>query len=296
MRILVTGVSGFSGSYVARALARAGHEVTGLHRSETRFLATLKGEQRIGLVRADLGEVQKLPGPFEAVVHTAATSPAPGVDTARMAHDNVAGTKALIDAALGWRSRAFIFFSSLSLYGNVSAAVVDETTPIIDPDAYGATKHLCELMLADHASTLPSLSLRLPGVLGPGAHRNWMSRVTGALQKGEIVRAYKVDGPFNNAAYVSDISDLIKSVLTRTWEGNDAVVLGAGGMTTVRAAIERLAAGLGVPARIEDMPSAKVAFTLSSDRALARWGYAPMEIGALIGQYARDVVAHERGR
>lgn len=289
MKALVTGASGFAGAVVARRLAVAGHDVTGLHRSRTRFLATLDGIAGVRLVTGDLAEVAALAGPFEAVVHTAATSPAPGVDTARMVHDNVLGTKALIEAAERWGARAFVLYSSLSLYGAVTAPVVDETTPIVDPDAYGATKHLCELMLKDRATSLPGLALRLPGVLGSGAHRNWMSGVATRLQRGELVRAFHLERPFNNAAHVEDIAALVVHVLGRPWTGFDAVVLGARGAIPVRAAIERLAAGLGVEARIEEGTAAKPSFTLSSRRAIAHRGYAPMEIGALIDRFAADV-------
>ena len=63
----------------------------------------------------------------------------------------------------------------------------------------------------------------------------------------------------------------------------------------MRAAVERLAAGLGVEARIDERPSAKPSFTLCSERAITRWGYDPLEIGPLIDLYAADVLSWHRG-
>ncbi|MBV8700507.1 NAD-dependent epimerase/dehydratase family protein [Bradyrhizobium sp.] len=291
MKILVTGASGFAGSVAAREFALAGHAVSGLYRSRTRFLATLDGVENVTLACGDLAAAADLPGPFDAVVHTAATSPAPGVDTQTMVHDNVVGTRALIEAALRWGTRAFVLYSSLSLYGVVATPVVDETTPMIDADAYGATKLLGELMLKDTADRLPGLALRLPGVVGPGAHRNWLSSVAAKLTRGDTVDAFHLDRPFNNAAHVADISALARRAIERSWSGFDAVVLGARGAVTVREALTRLAAGLGVPARLEGISSPKASFILSSERAIARWGYDPMEIGALIDRYAGEVRA-----
>ncbi len=289
MRILVTGAAGFSGSFVARALARSGRDVVAAHRSETAFLARLSGEPRVRRHRGDLVDAAALPGPFDAVVHVAATSPAPGVDVAQIVRDNVAGTQALVEAAERWGAKAFVFFSSLSLHGEVAAGVVDESSPIVNPDAYGATKHLGELLLATRAERLPGLAIRLPGVLGPGAHRNWLSGVADRLRAGETVRAFHLDAPFNNAAHVADLAALVLRVLERPWTGFDAIVIGARGHILVREAITRLARGLGVEARIEEGAAAKPSFTLSSERAISRWGYDPMVIGAMIDRYAEDV-------
>jgi len=289
MRVLVTGASGFSGSFVARVLARGGRDVVAVHRSETSFLAQLSGEPRVHKLRGDLVDAATLPGPFDAVVHAAATSPAPGIDVAQIVRDNVAGTQALIEAAERWAAQVFVFFSSLSLYGEVAAGLVDERTPIVNPDAYGATKHLGELLLAARAERLLCLAIRLPGVLGPGAHRNWLSGVAARLRTGETVRAFDLDAPFNNAAHVADLAVLVSRVLERPGTGFDAIVAGARGYITLREVITRLAKGLGVEAHIEQVAATKPSFTLSSERAISRWGYDPMEIGAMIDRYAEDV-------
>ena len=289
MRILVTGASGFSGSVLARELARRGNEVVALHRRETHFLAHLGNEPRVHRHRGDLLDAVRLPGPFDAVVHVAATSPAPGIDVARMVRDNVTGTQVLIEAAERWAAKAFVFFSSLSVYGEVKAGVVDERTAIVNPDAYGASKHLGELLLAERAERLPGLAIRLPGVLGPGAHRNWLSGVASKLRTEETVRAFHLDAPFNNAVHVADLASLVARALERPWTGFDTIVVGARGQITVREAITRLAKGLGVEARIEEIPASKPAFTLSSERAIHRWGYDPTQIGAMIDRFAEDV-------
>lgn len=291
MRILVTGASGFSGSFVARELARSGHDIVALHRRETPFLTRLSREPRVRGHRGDLVDATTLPGPFEAVVHAAATSPEPGVEVAQMVRANVNGTQALIEAAERWGANAFVFFSSLSVYGEVAAGVVDERTPIVNPTAYGTTKHLGELLLAAKAERVRGIAIRLPGVLGPGAHRNWLSSVAARLRAGEPVRAFHLDAPFNNAAHIADLAALVSRVLERPWTGFDAIVLGARGYISVREAITRLAKGLGVEARIEEIAAAKPSFTLSSERAISRWGYDPMEIGAMIDRYAEEVRA-----
>ena len=289
MRTLVTGASGFSGSIIIPALAQAGFDVVGLYRRETRFLARIPAEPRIRLIRHDLTDAPALPGPFEAIVHVGSTSPAPGVTTADVVRDNVMGTSALVDAALAWQSRRFVYFSSLSIHGELAGPVVDESTPIRNPDAYGTTKHLAECQLAEISGQIPTLSLRLPGVLGPGAHRNWLSGVAARLRRGEAIRAFHLDRPFNNAAHVCDIAALVAHVLRRGWEGFDAVVIGARGMTKVRDAIERLGHALGVAATIEPVPPTAPSFILCCDRAITHYGYDPMDIEPMIDRYAKEI-------
>lgn len=290
MRVLVTGVSGFSGSTVARRLASSGHDIVGTFRRDTDFLARLRDVARLELVRTDLIDAGQLAGPFDAIVHVAATSPGPGVDIATLVRDNIDASFALIEAARRWATRRFIFFSSLSYYGRIEQDVLDEATPVRDPDAYGASKLIAEQRLAELGGTFSTLALRLPGIIGPGAHRHWLASVASRLRAGEPVRAFHLDRPFNNAAHIDDIAALVLAVLAReAWGGFDAAVLGAAGSLTVRETIERLARALGVPAKIEEIAPTKTSFMLSSAHAIERYGYQPMEIGALIDRYGREI-------
>jgi UDP-glucose 4-epimerase len=291
MRVLVTGVSGFAGAFVAKALSNTQFDVVGTYRSDSKFLAQLAGVSRITAVRADLAAASSLDGPFDAVVHAAATSPAEGVTADAMVRDNIEATRNLIVSAKKWGCSRFIFFSSISLFGDVRGPVLDETTSIVNPELYGATKYIGEQVLAAEADSLPSLSLRLPGVLGPGAHRNWLSGVAARMRAGKPVQAYNLTGPFNNAAHVEDIASLTARTLQRDWQGSDAVVLGAGGTLPVKNILERLAAGLDVSPNIVEGPSAKPSFIISSQRATERWGYRPMEIGSLVDRYAAEILA-----
>lgn len=290
MRVLVTGVSGFSGSTVARRLASGGHDVVGTYRRDTDFLTPLRDVARLELVPAELIDAGKLAGPFDAIVHTAATSPAPGVDVAMLVRDNIDASFALIGAARHWGTSRLIFFSSLSYYGRIEQDVVDEATPVHDPDAYGASKLIVEQRLAELGGTFSSLALRLPGIVGRGAHRHWLASVASRLRAGEPIRAFHLDRPFNNAAHIDDIAALTLAVLAREpWGGFDAAVLGAAGSLTVRETIERLALALGERAKIDEIAPTSTSFRLSSAHAVARYGYQPMEIGALIDRYGREI-------
>jgi nucleoside-diphosphate-sugar epimerase len=196
----------------------------------------------------------------------------------------------LMETARCWKTKAFILLSSISVHGKVSEPVLNEHTPRTNPDAYGSTKYLCECALMEQP--FASLSLRLPGVIGPGAHlRNWLPGIAAKLLRGDTINAYGLNGFFNNVVHVADVADFIGRTLPALAEtrGHDAIILGAGGVITVREAIERLAKSMGnMTINWSSVHMDKRPFTLSSARAIQRWHYDPMEVGAMIDQYGRE--------
>jgi UDP-glucose 4-epimerase len=284
MRVLVTGASGCLGRFVAADLAARGFDVLALYRS-----GPDPGSAPAGMhwQRGDLADVDRLPDSYDAVVHAAATSPAPGVTIDRIVRDNVEGTRGLILQAQSAGAHSFIFCSSMNVYGTVGETEVDEKTPIRDPDTYGMTKLIGERLLA--ASDLSTISLRLPAVIGPGAKRNFLATAAARFQAGAPVTISNPDSNYNNAVHCADISALVARLLQAGWKGHDVLVLGAGGQTTVRGAVEHLREQLGSRSPIEIRPPSKSPFSLSSKRAIELYGYAPMKIGAMLERFAAEV-------
>jgi nucleoside-diphosphate-sugar epimerase len=284
MRVLVTGAGGCLGQFIAVDLAARGFDVLALYRS-----GPDPGPARAGMqwLRGDLSDVARLPDRYDAVVHAAATSPAPGVTTDRIVRDNVEGTRRLILQAQSAGAQSFVFCSSMDVYGTVSETEVNEKTPIRDPNTYGMTKLIGERLLA--ASDLSTVSLRLPAVIGPGAKRNFLATVAARLQAGAPITISNPNADYNNAVHCADIATLVARLLRDGWNGDDVLVLGAAGRTTVRGAVERLREHLGSRSLIEICPPSNSPFLLSSKRAIENYGYAPMEIGALLKRFAGEV-------
>jgi nucleoside-diphosphate-sugar epimerase len=294
MRVLVTGTGGFLGGHVARDLAALDFEVFAVQRRPP--IASPTSADRLQIVIADLVAPSGLPPQIDAVVHIAATSPAPGVSADQIVRNNVAGTQRIIEYAERAGAGMLIFASSMSLYGRIAVDEVDETTPRQDPDVYGATKHIGEALLAAHAKRLPALALRLPGVIGLGARRNFISDVMQRLLRDEPINAVNPDARFNNAAHAADLSAMIAGIVRRPLAGFDAVTVAARGMTTIRQALERLRARVGSRSEIRFHPSDRRSFTVSSRRAIERYNYDPMEISDMLDCYATaERAAHQRG-
>jgi nucleoside-diphosphate-sugar epimerase len=287
VELVVTGAGGFSGSHIVANLLARGHAVTAvIGRNRGRLDALVQAHPRLAIVAGDLAAPLALPPRIDGIVHAAARSPSPGVTTGDMVRDNVVATARLIDYATTAGARTFIYLSSLSVFGAIVVPVVDETTAIVDPDVYGVTKYLGEAMLRDLA--LRSMAIRLPGVLGPNAVRNWLTGVLAAAQAGREIACYNPLAPFNNAIHINDLSDFTAGLLgAADWTGHHTVTVGARSCTSVREAVQIIIDTLGSRSSIRISDAPRPGFTISS-AAAQRFGYAPMDMESMLRQFATE--------
>lgn len=173
MNILVTGASGFIGSFIVEEALNQGMNVWAAVRptSSRKYLA----DPRINFIELDLSDPHKLDTQlsghnFDYVVHAAgATKCLHSDDFFRV---NTQGTRNLADALLRNDKglRRFVFISSLSIMGPVRenrpyTEIKDTDTPRPDT-AYGLSKLQAEQYL-DSLKGLPVVTLRPTGVYGP---------------------------------------------------------------------------------------------------------------------------------
>lgn len=164
MRTLITGSSGHLGGALMRVLRRRGEEVVGLDRSPGPVT-----DRVVDIV--DRAAVRDAVDGCDAVLH-AATLHKPHVAThskQAFVDGNVTGTLNLLECSADAGVGAFVFTSSTSAYGRslspgdgAPAAWIDEQTPSIAKNIYGATKtaaeDLCALVFSERG--LPVVVLR----------------------------------------------------------------------------------------------------------------------------------------
>jgi UDP-glucose 4-epimerase len=290
--IVVTGAGGFSGPHLVAALLARGHKVTAVAgRTLGRLDPGLQSHPALTVVTGDLAHALPLPARTDALVHAAARSPSLGVGVSDLVRDNACATARLVDYAKAAGARTFIYFSSLSIYGEVPGPVVDEKTPIVNPDVYGMTKYLGEMMVRELPAPARSMSIRLPGVLGPSSVRNWLTGVLAAVKEGRDVSCYNPEAAYNNAVHIDDLAKFVQQLLDdQSWDGHHAVTAGAAGMTTVRRALEIIIDTLGSRSAIRVHSAARPGFIISSQLAL-RFGYKPMQIEPMLAHFARENIS-----
>lgn len=270
MRILVTGERGFIGGHVATYLAKQGHQVA--------FLT-----ERIPNVLYRVGGPYE--GPFDCIFHAAAAA-GPWCSRGEIFDSNIAGMRWLVASAIYWKAQRFIFCSSISVYGRIEAPAVDEQTPSIDPDLYGISKMYGEALLRD--SGIPTVSLRLPGVVGPGVRgKNWLPRLARAIRDRQEIEVANLDLPFNNVVHVADLAKTVAALVDEYVRG--PLVLGSRDALTVREVVEWIGRCLYRPTIIREVPGTKPHFTLDPSAAIEFGVWNPMPIGELLDRFAKEV-------
>ncbi len=292
MHVLLTGASSFVGRHITEHLLRAGLQVTATYRTNHPVLERLRSfEAALRLLRLDIADQQAfeaLPRSIDAVVHVAAISMATGISADEMIRCNVIGTRNVLRYALAAGAAKIIYTSSLSVHGRVAVPVVDENTPVVEADLYGTSKYFGERLLATSADRLPCIAIRLPGVLGRGAHRAWIPSLLERIRGGKEITLYNPHAPFNNAAHVDDLGRFCIGLLARRWAGFSAVPVAAAGMMTIREVAERLIAATGTQIPVTVRPAPQPSFAISSECAIRRFAYDPMEIGLMLDRYVAE--------
>lgn len=175
--LLITGASGFIGSFLVERGLELGYEVWAAVRptSSRRYLS----DARIHFFEIDLAHTDRLRtsleqhkaahGAFDYVVHAAgATKAKTEADFFRVNAEGTARLAQLLVATGCLRGR-FIYFSSLSVYGPAREAdgePIRETDTPVPNTAYGRSKQQAERELAAVAG-LDYVVLRPTGVYGP---------------------------------------------------------------------------------------------------------------------------------
>jgi nucleoside-diphosphate-sugar epimerase len=169
MKVLLTGGSGFLGSYVAEKLAAGGHVVRALVRpkSERRFLERLAAVEFAEGAIEDRASLTPAVRGVDAIVHVA------GIVKARRPDDffavNTQGTRNLLDAALEQGGiQRFVHVSSLAAIGpSKDGTPIHENAEPKPVTHYGRSKLDAERAVLAEAGRMPVTVIRPPLIYGP---------------------------------------------------------------------------------------------------------------------------------
>ena len=163
---LVTGLSGFTGRYVARELETRGYEVVGLEQGSTLDTAHSGLDLRDG---PRLTEFVTALQP-RVVIHLAAIAFVAHGDVSDMYTSNIVGTRNLLAAlaACDTAPEKVLLASSANVYGNANVATLDENCPAQPENDYAVSKYAMELMARQWRTQLPIVMVRPFNYTGVG--------------------------------------------------------------------------------------------------------------------------------
>ncbi|GAB6389814.1 GDP-mannose 4,6-dehydratase [Stutzerimonas marianensis] len=164
LKVLITGITGFTGRYMAEELAAHGYDVHGLSYREPKgelpacisaiHCCPLDDGEKLRTLLADIRP--------SYVVHLAAVSFVAFADADAIYQANLLGTRRLLEALRSTASdlRAVLLASSANVYGNATEGVLDESTPLAPANDYAVSKVAMEYLAKLYASRLPLIVTR----------------------------------------------------------------------------------------------------------------------------------------
>lgn len=176
-KVFITGINGFTGRYLAAALAATGYEVHGLVHSEeakpviegaTLHVGSLADSGRLTTILQDVHP--------DAVAHLAAIAFVAHGDVDAIYRTNVVGTRNLLEALVKSDKSldSVLLASSANVYGNLTAGVLDEDTPLKPANDYAVSKLAMEYVAGLYIDRLPIVIARPFNYTGVGQSESFL--------------------------------------------------------------------------------------------------------------------------
>jgi len=247
-KILITGVAGFIGSHVAARFLREGYDIVGVDDLSSGHIENIpKGLEFIKGDLALISTIEKLPKDCCKILHLAGQSSGeisfddPVADLKK----NTVSTLNLILYGIENKIERLVYASSMSIYGDVPNEPVSEIFKCRPLSCYGIGKIASEEYLRVHQKKLPSVSLRMFNVYGPGQDLSNLRQgmvsiyLAQALINGKIeVKGSK--SRFRDLIYIDDVVEAWFRASTYSSAIGQTLNLGTGVKTTVSELLDRI--------------------------------------------------------
>lgn len=282
MTFLVTGCSSYIAKYVIKKLLADGDKVFGISRTNPAIV-----HHNFTWLAHDLSKnpYKMDTAPVDIIVHMAA-QPLLNKSAVEYLHSNILLTYHVSKMAAELQPKAVIYTSSMKVYGEIREKVVTEDIDRINPELYGQTKYFGEKILQE---TIPTISLRMPGVIAVGSH-GWVDSIYHKLKRNESLVIY--NAPYNHVVHAHDIYGIVKQICSTGYYKNDVFNVCANGVTTSMEIAEFIkdAVSSGSPIEVKD-PGNAVSHVISNKKLLTI--YNPMDVKDSLRLYVKEMSEEE---
>jgi UDP-glucose 4-epimerase len=262
---LVTGGAGFIGSHVAEYLISEGHQVI--------VLDDLSGGSSENVPQGasffegnimDGGLIEKIFAShrIDYIYHLAAYA------AENLSHfirrfnyeNNLIGSVNLINAAINYQIKCFVFTSSIAVYGHNQVPMTEDITPK-PADPYGIAKLAIEqdLRTAHHLFGLPSIIFRPHNVYGErqnigDKYRNVIGIFMNNILSGKPMPVFGSGLQTRAFSYIRDIASIIGGSINNSRAHNETFNIGADEVCSVKDLALKVAQAMGTQPKIHHLP------------------------------------------
>jgi UDP-glucose 4-epimerase len=248
--VLITGVTGFLGRYIARSFTDRGWSVVGIGTSppENAPLANLVKYYSLRLPSPELKEILQ-DYPFSICIHCAGRASV-GLSVTDPTADFYSNTLLTLEMLNALRLNApkcrFIFLSSAAVYGNPQSLPISEAQPTQPLSPYGFHKLQGEQLCLEFAKIygLQTASVRIFSAYGPGLRRQVMWDI---CQKAIVQNAVNLQGTGRESRdfiHALDIANALSLVATKAPMEGEAYNLATGREVTIDLLASQILASL----------------------------------------------------
>jgi nucleoside-diphosphate-sugar epimerase len=169
---LVTGATGFTGSYLVRSLVADGGQVRVIARSADKARQLLPAN--VEVVEGDIADpavVERAVQGVGTLYHLAAVYREAKHPDFRYREVNVDASRNLLDAAVGASVHRYVHCSTVGVHGHIASPPADEHAAYDPGDVYQATKCEAEQLALSYRDRIPLAVARPTAIYGPGDTR-----------------------------------------------------------------------------------------------------------------------------
>lgn len=248
-RVLVTGGSGYFGSFVCEQLVARGDQVRSFDLVEL-DIPSRNIETTLGDIR-DIHALNQVMRGVEIVHHNVAQVPI-AKDRSLFESVNIQGTKNVLEAALRHHVKKVIYVSSSAVYGVPENNPVTESTEPHPMEAYGKSKLLGERICQDYVKQgLDVTIIRPRTILGHG-RLGIFQFLFDCIREGANVFTL---GSGNNRYQFVQAEDLAEACIKASLRhGSTSYNIGTDRFGTIREALEGLIQAAGSDSKVRSLP------------------------------------------
>ena len=208
-RVLITGVTGFTGGYLARRLIQDGFDVVGL---ALPGVDTSNLEKGVQIIHGDLTDKASLVPAMKGVdkvYHIAAVYREENIPRKMFWDVNVDGTRNMLEVSKEAGVKRFIHCSTVGVQGEIENPPADEDAPYNPGDYYQVSKMEGEILALKFfkKEKLPGVVFRPVGIYGPGDTR--FLKLFRYIHQGQ----FRMFGSGEVLYHLTYIDDLIDGIL-----------------------------------------------------------------------------------